>query len=93
MLTTVQAYEYFLTLDQEVDLVWFAAWTPVKVAFLVNRYIVIPNIVIEQFCECYCLAWRRCVLLTETWLVLGNVNWRGGVASCRALAMLDMSEL
>lgn len=32
-------YDYFLTLGMEVDLVWLSAWGPMKVLFIVQRYL------------------------------------------------------
>ncbi|EDR02701.1 uncharacterized protein LACBIDRAFT_308286 [Laccaria bicolor S238N-H82] len=32
-------YDYFLTLRMEVDLVWLSAWGPMKVLFIVQRYL------------------------------------------------------
>ncbi|KAJ3560026.1 hypothetical protein NP233_g11100 [Leucocoprinus birnbaumii] len=45
----VYAYDYFLTLDREIEYVWKSRWSPVKNLFLLNRYFVIVNIVIQQF--------------------------------------------
>ncbi|KAG2143808.1 uncharacterized protein EDB93DRAFT_1251860 [Suillus bovinus] len=34
----VLIYDYFLTLDDEIQYIWSAPWTIVKVMFLINRY-------------------------------------------------------
>ncbi|KAF9442740.1 hypothetical protein P691DRAFT_789049 [Macrolepiota fuliginosa MF-IS2] len=43
------AYDYLLTLNDEINLVWFSEWRILKVAFLTNRYLVIPNIILQEF--------------------------------------------
>ncbi|KAF9448092.1 hypothetical protein P691DRAFT_670127, partial [Macrolepiota fuliginosa MF-IS2] len=43
-------YDYLLTLGDEIKLVWFSRWSILKVAFLVNRYLVIPGIIMQEFC-------------------------------------------
>ncbi|KAF9448097.1 hypothetical protein P691DRAFT_760198 [Macrolepiota fuliginosa MF-IS2] len=42
-------YDYFLTLNDEINLVWYSRWSILKVAFLVNRYLVIPEIIMQEF--------------------------------------------
>lgn len=42
-------YDYFLTLDREIEYVWKSRWSPVKNLFLLNRYFVIVNIIVQQF--------------------------------------------
>lgn len=48
----LQVYDYFLTFNEEISLVWFSKWSVVKVAFLVNRYLVIPGIILQEFGVC-----------------------------------------
>ncbi|KAA1470555.1 hypothetical protein DENSPDRAFT_879796 [Dentipellis sp. KUC8613] len=36
---TLLYYDYFLTLPDEIDLIWGSRWTATKVLFLLNRYI------------------------------------------------------
>ncbi|KIO03529.1 hypothetical protein M404DRAFT_145802, partial [Pisolithus tinctorius Marx 270] len=38
---TLLVYDYFLTLSDEVECMWYAPWTPVKFVYLANRYIVL----------------------------------------------------
>lgn len=46
----IQVYDYFLTLDREIEHVWKSRWSPVKHLFLFNRYFVIVDIIVQQFC-------------------------------------------
>ncbi|EIW75131.1 hypothetical protein CONPUDRAFT_77414 [Coniophora puteana RWD-64-598 SS2] len=38
---TLIVYDYFLTLSQEIEYIWGAKWTPAKVLYLINRYVLI----------------------------------------------------
>lgn len=38
---TLLVYDYFLTLSDEIECIWYAPWTPVKFVYLANRYIVL----------------------------------------------------
>ncbi|KAF9453301.1 hypothetical protein P691DRAFT_781309 [Macrolepiota fuliginosa MF-IS2] len=44
-----QVYDYFLTFGDEVELVWASRWTVMKTAFLLDRYLPFPNLIIQQF--------------------------------------------
>ncbi|KAF9451099.1 hypothetical protein P691DRAFT_757578 [Macrolepiota fuliginosa MF-IS2] len=45
----IYSYDYFLTINQEVRLVWHSKWNFMKAAFLFNRYFIIVNIIIQHF--------------------------------------------
>ena len=47
----LQVYDYFLTLPDEVSLIWAAPWTPMKVLFLLTRYIPFIDGGIMLYCE------------------------------------------
>ncbi|KAG6860828.1 hypothetical protein C0995_007159 [Termitomyces sp. Mi166 len=36
---TLIIYEYFITLDKEIQYFWSGRWTPSRVLYLVNRYL------------------------------------------------------
>ncbi|KAF9442968.1 hypothetical protein P691DRAFT_788633 [Macrolepiota fuliginosa MF-IS2] len=42
-----QIYDYFLTFTEEVELVWASRWTVMKTAFLFDRYLFVPNLIIQ----------------------------------------------
>ncbi|KAF9451098.1 hypothetical protein P691DRAFT_757577 [Macrolepiota fuliginosa MF-IS2] len=44
----IYVYDYLLTFDQEVRLVWSSKWNLMKAAFFLNRYFIIVNIIIQQ---------------------------------------------
>lgn len=43
-----QVYDYALTFSQEVELIWASRWTLMKCLFLLDRYLVVPNLVVQQ---------------------------------------------
>ncbi|KAF9014840.1 hypothetical protein BDZ89DRAFT_962522, partial [Hymenopellis radicata] len=44
-------YDYLLTLDQEVELVWRAKWNVTKILYLATRYLPFVDIVV--------VLWRK----------------------------------
>ncbi|KAF9448453.1 hypothetical protein P691DRAFT_775410, partial [Macrolepiota fuliginosa MF-IS2] len=54
----IYVYDYLLTFADEVELVWASRWTVMKIAFLLDRYLFVPNLIIQQF---------PAVLRTLTW--------------------------
>ncbi|KIJ10770.1 hypothetical protein PAXINDRAFT_16239 [Paxillus involutus ATCC 200175] len=49
---TLLVYEFLLTIDDELQHIWWAPWTVVKATFLANRYLNLVNqtvIVLEEF--------------------------------------------
>jgi hypothetical protein len=43
---TLLAYDYTLTLSSEINLVWHSKWNTIKVAFLIQRYLVFVDAVL-----------------------------------------------
>ncbi|THG93861.1 hypothetical protein EW026_g7488 [Hermanssonia centrifuga] len=46
-MTALIAYEYIMTIDQEVEMIWRRKWTLVTWLFMANRYITIAFIIWE----------------------------------------------
>lgn len=46
--STVQVYETFLTLDEELSYIWRSKWTPIKCVFLIVRYLPISIYLYEM---------------------------------------------
>lgn len=44
-----EVYEWLITLDMEVQYVWGSRWNLTKVVYLINRYLVIVDFVINYF--------------------------------------------
>ncbi|EPQ50394.1 hypothetical protein GLOTRDRAFT_101775 [Gloeophyllum trabeum ATCC 11539] len=47
--STIVIYDHLITLDQEIDLIWKASWTPGKVLFLTNRYYVLASVIFNNY--------------------------------------------
>ncbi|KAF9448451.1 hypothetical protein P691DRAFT_781032 [Macrolepiota fuliginosa MF-IS2] len=45
----IYVYDYILTFSEEVELVWASNWTVMKTGFLLDRYLFVPNLIIQQF--------------------------------------------
>lgn len=43
-----QIFDYLLTLPEELELVWNSRFTMMKLAFLLDRYFIVPNFVVQQ---------------------------------------------
>jgi hypothetical protein len=72
--SVVFIYDYLLTLDTEVEQIWKAPWTTLKVAYLLQRYLpfldtVFLSIVREQLSALAC----RMVILTDNKMVLPQI--------------------
>jgi len=59
-------YDHLITLDQEIDLIWMAHWTPGKVLFLINRYYALASVIFNNYVlfsthlsDSFCLRWFR----------------------------------
>ncbi|KAJ7497118.1 hypothetical protein FB451DRAFT_216883 [Mycena latifolia] len=46
---TILVYDHFITLDQEIDLVWRKDWSFLKCVFIFHRYLGIVCVIIELF--------------------------------------------
>ncbi|KZO97688.1 hypothetical protein CALVIDRAFT_57756 [Calocera viscosa TUFC12733] len=46
---TLQGYDYLLTLQDEVDFVWFAQWNAGKILFYLNRYLPFMDIPVHLY--------------------------------------------
>ena len=53
VLSTVhdQVYDYFLTLPDEISLVWFGRWSYMKYLYLLTRYLPIADVVVNTHSE------------------------------------------
>ncbi|EPQ50405.1 hypothetical protein GLOTRDRAFT_133959 [Gloeophyllum trabeum ATCC 11539] len=47
--SAIVIYDHLITLDQEIDLIWKASWTPGKVLFLTNRYYVLASVIFNNY--------------------------------------------
>lgn len=64
--STIVIYDHLITLDQEIDLIWKASWTPGKVLFLTNRYYVLASVIFNNYVlftthlsDSFCVKWFR----------------------------------
>ncbi|KAF5348924.1 hypothetical protein D9756_009734 [Leucocoprinus leucothites] len=46
---TLYVFDYLLTIDQEISLVWASRWTWMKFLFLMDRYLMVANFLMQQF--------------------------------------------
>lgn len=59
-------FDYFLTLEDEVEYIWNAPWTPGKTLFIINRYYTLLSAVFNNYGllspyinDTFCLHWIR----------------------------------
>jgi len=64
--SSIIVYDHLITLDQEIDLVWYAPWTMGKILFFLNRYYPLCIVVFNQYTlftinltDELCMAWLR----------------------------------
>ncbi|KAJ3564397.1 hypothetical protein NP233_g8321 [Leucocoprinus birnbaumii] len=67
---TVYVFDYLLTFEQELSLIWNSRWTWMKFLFLLDRYMMVPNFIMQTFlvgtvkyrgnidCQHLALAWN-----------------------------------
>lgn len=48
---TLQGFEWMITLDAEVSLIWNSDWSITKAAFFINRYLPIVDFVLVYLCK------------------------------------------
>lgn len=46
-----QCYDYFVTFQREVELVWPSKWNSMKVLFIVSRYSPFLDVPLDVYCE------------------------------------------
>lgn len=59
---STQVYDYFLTLDAEVNLMWPSKMSPIKVLYFLARYSVLIDTIISLKCEFF----SKTILLGRT---------------------------
>ncbi|KAF9442148.1 hypothetical protein P691DRAFT_779540 [Macrolepiota fuliginosa MF-IS2] len=92
----IYVYDYLLTFSDEVELVWGSRWTVMKTAFLLDRYLFAPNLIIQQFLlgtltsggplDCTGLA------QAYTYLSLFGVYFSGTILCIRLWVMWDKNK-
>ncbi|THU96295.1 hypothetical protein K435DRAFT_664735 [Dendrothele bispora CBS 962.96] len=79
-------YDYFLTIDREIELIWFSDWNLVKVLYLIQRYLPFVDFlchldleflkVLQVVHRCFFLKFIRfggiAILSIRTWAIWKN---------------------
>jgi len=62
--SAIIVYDYMITFDQEIELIWKARWSMVKYLFLVNRYYILCCVIFNNYAlfttsltDSFCLRW------------------------------------
>ena len=48
-----QFYDYFVTFQREVELVWPSKWNSMKVLFIVSRYSPFLDVPLDVYCDSF----------------------------------------
>ncbi|TFK47652.1 hypothetical protein OE88DRAFT_1665918 [Heliocybe sulcata] len=47
--SSIVVFDHLVTLDQEIELIWKARWTPGKALFFINRYYVLGSVIFNNY--------------------------------------------
>ncbi|TFL06115.1 hypothetical protein BDV98DRAFT_652765 [Pterulicium gracile] len=88
-------FDYFLTLDLEVALIWPSGWSLVKVIFLINRYmpfIDVPLALYHQLYRPQSESSCRSLYISTAWMFILGIGLTEFVLVYRTWALYDNSK-
>ncbi len=90
-----QVFDWFLTLDLEVSLVWSSPWSGMKVLFLLTRYLPFVDISVLTYCELYFPVHMDLIATSfthKTWLQLNLLTHFLNMCAKYPMNMLPVSR-